>query len=278
MTYRDLLLDATNRLTEAGIDNPGGEAWYFFEDAFAMSRLDYMMDQLMENTKEEATKKFHHYIEERITTRTPMQYILGTQEFMGLTFQVNPSVLIPRMDTEVLVEEIINTVPDAKKILDMCTGSGCIAISLAEFLHPEVCIGADLSKDALNTAIFNGKTLAPMVSFIESDLFSKITGKFDLIVSNPPYIASSECDVLMPEVKDHEPRMALDGHEDGLYFYRKIVDQARKHLTTGGWLFFEIGYDQGESVPKLMEDAGYMDITVKKDLAGLDRVVYGRYE
>ncbi len=278
MTYRDTLQVATERLTQVGIDNPAGEAWYFFEDAFAMQRIDYVMDQLMENTNEEATKKFDNYIEERITTRRPLQYILGTQDFMGLTFEVNPSVLIPRQDTEVLVEEIINTVPNAKKILDMCTGSGCIAISLADFLHPEVCIGADLSKDALNTAISNGKNLAPMVEFIESDLFSGVEGTFDVIVSNPPYIASAECDVLMPEVKDHEPRMALDGHEDGLYFYRRIVDEAREHLTAGGWLFFEIGYDQGESVPALMREAGYHGITVKQDLAGLDRVVYGRYE
>ena len=163
--------------------------------------------------------------------------------------------------------------PDTR--LDICTGSGCIAISLALILNPEVCIGTDVSKKALKIAKANGENLAPMVKFIQSDLFENVTGSYDLIISNPPYITTEECGKLMPEVKDHEPMLALDGKEDGLYFYKKIIKEAKNYLNPDGMLAFEIGYDQGEAVKRLMEAQDFSCVEIKKDLAGLDRLVFG---
>jgi release factor glutamine methyltransferase len=277
-TFREILKAGEAVLEQAGIENAAGEAWYFFEDAFSISKMDYLFDQNRECTDEMAEEKYQIYLTKRTVDHIPMQYLLGSQEFMGLDFKVSPAVLIPRQDTEVLIEEILKHTKEKSSVLDMCTGSGCIAISLACLGNYKRCVGVDISKDALEIAKENGKSLAPMVEFINSDLFSGVEGRFDVIVSNPPYIATEECGKLMEEVKDHEPMLALDGHEDGLYFYRKIIKAAPEYLNPGGMLFFEIGYDQGISVPKLMEEAGFTQIVVKQDLAGLDRVVYGRYE
>jgi len=276
-TYRELLKEGEQKLLAAGIENAAGEAWYFFEDVFSVSRMEYLLDQEQICRKEKEIERYQQYIERRSTEYIPMQYLLGNQEFMGLSFRVTPDVLIPRQDTEVLVEEVLKKVGDAKSILDMCTGSGCIVLSLAYYGNFLRCTGVDISKEALKIAKENGKSLAPMVEFIDSDLFAEVEGLYDVIVSNPPYIATEECGRLMKEVRDYEPMLALDGHEDGLYFYRKIIQAAPDHLNPGGYLFFEIGYDQGKSVPDLMEQAGFTDIAVKQDLAGLDRVVYGRY-
>lgn len=265
-------------LMNAGIHNAVGEAWYLFEDAFSMDRMTYYMEQERECMNPEEMEKYQTYLRRRVEERIPLQYLLGIQQFMGLDFQVSPAVLIPRQDTETLIEEIIHQAAGVRTVLDMCTGSGCIAISLAHFMDLDQCVGADISKEALNIAKENGKSLAPMVEFINSDLFDEIEGRYDLIVSNPPYIASKECRELMPEVREHEPMLALDGHEDGLHFYRRIIREAPEYLNDSGYLFFEIGYDQGKSVPALMKEAGFIDIVVKKDLAGLDRIVYGRYE
>ena len=265
-------------LMNAGIHNAVGEAGYLFEDAFSMDRMTYYMEQERECMNPEEMEKYQTYLRRRVEERIPLQYLLGTQQFMGLDFQVSPAVLIPRQDTETLIEEIIHQAAGVRTVLDMCTGSGCIAISLAHFMDLDQCVGADISKEALNIAKENGKSLAPMVEFINSDLFDEIEGRYDLIVSNPPYIASKECRELMPEVREHEPMLALDGHEDGLHFYRRIIREAPEYLNDSGYLFFEIGYDQGKSVPALMKEAGFIDIVVKKDLAGLDRIVYGRYE
>lgn len=277
-TYRTILKKGEGALLNAQIDNAAGEAWYLFEYVFSMNRMTYFMDEQKECEDLEKREQFQRYIKRRIEERIPLQYLLGVQEFMGLSFKVTPAVLIPRQDTETLIEEIITKSGDVHSALDMCTGSGCIAISLAHYLKPEKCIGSDISKEALKIAKENGKSLAPMVEFINSDLFDEIEGTFDIIVSNPPYISSQECRTLMPEVREHEPLLALDGHEDGLYFYRRIIKEAPGYLNMGGYLYFEIGYDQGESVPALMKEAGFCDIVVKKDLAGLDRIVYGRYE
>lgn len=276
-SYREILKAGEQRLAEAAIDNAAGEAWYLFESVFSMDRMTYLMDQMRVASDEETIKQYEALLTRRISERIPLQYLLGNQEFMGLLFKVSKDVLIPRQDTETLIEEILEQTKGIKCVLDMCTGSGCIAISLAHYMDLESCIGVDLSKEALNIAKENGKTLAPMVEFINSDLFEKVEGRYDLIVSNPPYIATAECQTLMPEVRMHEPMMALDGHEDGLYFYRRIIEAAPEYLNPGGYLFFEIGYDQGESVPALMQQAGFSEIVVKKDLAGLDRVVYGKY-
>lgn len=207
--------------------------------------------------------------------RIPLQHITGEQEFMGLVFFVNEHVLIPRQDTEVLVEEALRHIKDGQKVLDMCTGSGCIIISLAMFRNITA-QAADISKEALKVACVNAKRHEREIRFLESDLFANVEESYDCIVSNPPYIASAEVQYLMPEVRDHEPLSALDGTEDGLYFYREIIKDAKEHLNEEGWLLFEIGWDQGVAVSELMAEAGYKNVEVKKDLAGLDRVVIGQ--
>ncbi|MDO4168557.1 MAG: peptide chain release factor N(5)-glutamine methyltransferase [Lachnospiraceae bacterium] len=277
-TYREILKEGEQRLLLAGVENACGEAWYFFEDAFSMERMDYLLEQNRVCEKMNQIELFETYVKRRSEKHIPMQYLLGAQDFMGLTFKVTPDVLIPRQDTEVLVEEVLEKAKEKKTVLDMCTGSGCIVISLAHYGNFERCVGVDLSEGALKIAKENGKSLAPMVEFINSDLFAGVEGKYDVIVSNPPYIKTNECQNLMSEVKDFEPMLALDGHEDGLYFYRRIIKDAKNYLNPGGMLFFEIGYDQGKSVPAFMQEAGFSEIVLKQDLAGLDRVVYGKYE
>ena len=233
--------------------------------------------------------------------RVPLQHITGCQEFMGLTFEVNDNVLVPRQDTEILVEEVLKNLHDGMRILDLCTGSGCILLSLLHYSNDCVGVGTDLSAKALQTARHNAGRIVPgssadsaaaegaghlhkdtnteetSVIFIEGDLFQGLEReeKFDIIVSNPPYIRTDVIDTLMPEVREHEPRMALDGGADGLLFYRKITDRAGDYLTGGGMLFLEIGYDQGEDVSRLMEAAGFTQVEIFKDYAGNDRVVQG---
>lgn len=212
------------------------------------------------------------YIEKR-KARIPLQYITGVQEFMGLEFSVNENVLIPRQDTEVLVQEVLRELHDGMSILDMCTGSGCILLSLLKYSNRCKGQGVDYSKEALCVAMENAKKWNLDVEFIESNLFEKVTGKFDIIVSNPPYIKSEEIEELMPEVRNHEPRMALDGTSDGLFFYREIIKESRKFLNRGGSVFFEIGCDQKQDVVQLLEKYGYCNICCVDDLAGLNRVV-----
>lgn len=210
--------------------------------------------------------------------RIPLQHITGEQDFMGLSFKVNEQVLIPRQDTEILVEAVLKQMQDYSRILDMCTGSGCILISLLHYNNWCEGVGADISPGALQVAEINGQRLLSEEKrplWVESNLFENVEGKFDIIVSNPPYIRSAVIETLMPEVKDYEPLSALDGTEDGLYFYREIVKQAPKYLKKEGKLFFEIGHDQGAEVSALLEEAGFQQIQVIKDYAGLDRVVCG---
>lgn len=262
-------------LEKQNIPNAAGEAWYLFSDCLHVSREDYLFGMIEEVTNEEGLNQYQSFLQKRATEHIPLQYLLGSQEFMGYEFKVTPDVLIPRQDTETVLEEVIKTGRKPRKILDLCTGSGCIAISLALILEPEVCVGTDISKKALKIAKENGIKLAPMVKFIQSDLFENINDKYDLIISNPPYIATEECKKLMLEVREHEPMLALDGKEDGLYFYRKIIDQALDYLEPGGMLAFEIGYDQGQQVKEMMETKRFVSVEIKKDLAGLDRLVFG---
>ena len=231
----------------------------------------------------EQEKAYFELIEKRLK-HIPVQHLTGEQDFMGLTFEVNEHVLIPRQDTECLVEIVLKHLHDGMHILDMCTGSGCILISLLYYSNDCVGVGADLSVEALQVAMRNAERLGNngisdkmQVSFIHSNLFENIDGKFDIIVSNPPYIKTDVIKTLMPEVKDFEPMLALDGTEDGLYFYRRIITEAKGYLNRGGQLFVEIGYDQGTEVSDLMREAGYVHVEVAKDLAGLDRVVYGTF-
>lgn len=221
---------------------------------------------------------------ERRKSRVPLQHITGEQEFMGLSFQVDGNVLVPRQDTEILVEEVLRNLHDGMRILDLCTGSGCILLSLLHYSNDCRGVGTDLSAGALQVARRNADRLLgdstdseARVMFLEGDLFAGLEQeeKFDVIVSNPPYIRTDVIDTLMPEVREYEPRMALDGRADGLFFYRKITAQAGAYLTGGGMLFLEIGYDQGEDVCRLMEAAGYTEVEIFKDYAGNDRVVQG---
>ncbi|MCR5810940.1 MAG: peptide chain release factor N(5)-glutamine methyltransferase [Lachnospiraceae bacterium] len=216
---------------------------------------------------------------ERRCTREPLAYILGKWDFMGLEFRVSSDVLIPEQDTENLVEEVMKEVCDGDRILDLCTGSGCILLSLLHYSNGSTGVGTDLSEDAVAAARKNACRLglSDRSDWRTGDLFEALKPgeRFDIIVSNPPYIRRETIGELAPEVRIHEPRMALDGGEDGLDFYRRIIPGAADHLVTGGMLFLEIGYDQAEQVSTLMEDAGYYEIRTIKDYGGNDRIVCG---
>ncbi len=210
----------------------------------------------------------------------PYAYIVGHKEFMRLEFIVNKNVLIPREDTEVVVEQVIELANDffSKRpinILDMCTGSGCIAISLANYIEGAKVIAVDNSEEALKVASQNAVLNGVLITFIKSNLFNEIdlNTKFDIIVSNPPYIKTSVINSLQKEVKENEPMMALDGGEDGLEFYRVIVKEAKKYLNPNGYIVFEIGYDQAKEVQNLLEKEEYKNVKVVKDYSSNDRVV-----
>lgn len=276
MQYAKLYQIGKEQLQKAGITDAELDARLLLEFICHTDRnaLYAHGDQEIE---EEKMHDFLQLIEKR-AVHIPLQHLTGEQNFMGLDFLVNEHVLIPRQDTEILVEEIMRDLHDGIRILDMCTGSGCILLSLLHYSNDCVGVGVDVSEDALAVARQNADRLAEKQAvFIQSDLFEKVEGSFDLIVSNPPYIRSREIAGLMPEVREHEPHLALDGKDDGLHFYREIIKGAMPHLKRGGQLFFEIGYDQGEAVQALLAANGYTEIAVVKDYAGLDRVVYGTF-
>lgn len=273
MQYRELYRMGKARLTEAKIPEAELDARLLLEEVCGTDRNDL----LVHGDKEVPPEQCDRYVEyiQRRQKREPLQQITGYQEFMGLRFKVTPDVLIPRQDTETLVEEVMRYLHDGMHLLDMCTGSGCILLSLLKYSNDCEGTGCDISEKALKVAEENAEMLSLNASFVQSNLFGNISGKYEFIVSNPPYIPTGVIPTLMEEVRDHEPVSALDGREDGLYFYRKIVEKAGEYLYPGGMLFFEIGYDQAEKVSSLMREAGYQEVTVCKDLAGLDRVVYG---
>ena len=319
MTLKDAYIQGKKELKAAGLQEADLDAWYLLEYVTGISRAAYYADPRKELTSA-WQEKYRTCLEKR-KKRIPLQHITGVQEFMGLSFSVNEHVLIPRQDTEILVEEALKfigqgTLPcegGKMRILDLCTGSGCILLSVLHHAgggaaagrvgrcgaapgsvggcgtapgSPEESgmgdiiiegTGADISGDALDVAVENAEKLGIEAKFIQGDLFENISGRFAMILSNPPYIKTKEIDSLQEEVRLHDPRAALDGKGDGLYFYRRIVSESRDYLLPQGRLVFEIGYDQGEDVKNMMSAAGYADITVKKDLAGLDRVVCGRY-
>ena len=280
MTYRECYEKGSRILNEAGIEESTLDARLLLEAVCGTDRNDLLVHG-EQPVAPEAEEKYLNWIRQR-AEHIPLQQLTGEQDFMGLTFSVNEHVLIPRQDTEILVEEVLKELHDGMRILDMCTGSGCILLSLLHYSNDCEGLGVDLSAEALEVAGRNVlKVLTPEKAehahFLQSDLFEKVEGKFEIIVSNPPYIASAEVDRLMPEVRDHEPRMALDGTEDGLEFYRRIIAEAGQYLVSSGMLFFEIGYDQGQAVSELMREHGYREVQVVQDYAGLDRVVYGTY-
>ena len=290
MTLREAYEYGQKQLQLAGIDDADLDAWYLLEFVTGISRTMYYV-KMQDKILSEQEKQYRGFIETR-ASHIPLQHITGVQEFMGLEFIVNEHVLVPRQDTEVLVESVLEVLEPGMKVLDMCTGSGCILISLMRLYGPSqaeptgevtqdekmLCgVGVDISEEALKVAKANGEKIGVKAEFIQSDLFENVRGEYDVIVSNQPYIRTAVIDELKEEVKCHDPFIALDGKEDGLYFYRKIVEKSLEYLSDGGRLLFEIGHDQGEEVKKLMEQAGFTGVTVKKDLAGLDRVVLGKY-
>lgn len=353
--WADVLNYGKKILKNAGIVEADLDAWYLFGQIFGISRAQYFLcarENITGSTAQkmaaqeqtgnslesknaldcaelwlkEKLSAYENTLEKR-ASRIPLQQILGQQEFMGLTFFVNEHVLIPRQDTETLVELVLNEQKDKNvSILDMCTGSGCIAVSLKK-IGGYVCVeGADISEEALKVAKRNSEEIlensdvnndvvssrteqiqnctnltnnqnkqdnseermvsevrtVPQtgVTFRRSDMFSAFpeTERFNVIVSNPPYIPSAVIEELEPEVRDHEPRGALDGTADGLYFYRILAEECAKHLTPGGHVYFEIGYDQGMAVKELLDNHGFEDTRVIQDLAGKDRVVCGAWQ
>lgn len=280
LTLQKAYREGAAALEAAGIIDAPLDAWLLLSYVTGVSRAVYYgnPDKALDADEKE---KYLKYIELR-SRRIPLQHITGEQEFMGYSFQVNENVLIPRQDTETLVEEALKRLKPEMQILDLCTGSGCILISLLKKGMErgiKGCggTGTDISEGALAVAARSAEKLEVQAEFLQSDLFGRIEGRYDLIVSNPPYIPTRVIHGLQDEVRLHDPYIALDGGEDGLHFYREIVSGSVRHMKKGGFLLFEIGYDQGEAVAELMEHAGYKDILVKKDLACLDRVVVGMY-
>lgn len=284
-TLRQLVKAGEELLLENGIENSTMEARVLLEYICDFNWTQYLLQADTQADPQEE-RRYMEAIRRRCT-RYPLQYILGTAGFMGMEFMVNESVLIPRQDTEVLVETVLEQADiDGGSILDMCTGSGCILISLMALGHYKKGTGVDVSKEALRTAQINGLfnrsawmkegRSKESISWIQSDLFLEVSGTYDVIVSNPPYIPADVIETLMPEVRDYEPRMALLGRDEGLEFYKKITEAALLYLKPSGWLFFEIGAEQAARVISIMEEKGFTEIHKVRDLAGLDRVVWGR--
>lgn len=273
-SYDELRNTGSGLLDKAGIPDAVLDARLLLEHVTGMDRNGL----LLYGREEVPADKEREYLDliGRRTAHVPLQHLTGHQEFMGLDFAVNEHVLVPRQDTECLVEEAMLYTEDGMKVLDVCTGSGCIIISLARYKNGLEAVGCDISGEALKVAGINAAENDTDVKFVLSDLYDAIDDKFDVIVSNPPYIRTGVIEGLMEEVRDHEPRIALDGGEDGLDFYRRLLDGADEHLLPGGMILFEIGFDQGEAVSSLMKERGFKDVTVVKDLAGNDRVVRGR--
>lgn len=276
MEYGALYRLGVEKLKEAQIKEAKLDARLLLEEVCGTNRNDLLVHE-KNPVSEENYNCYVNYIEKR-SQHIPLQHILGYQEFMGLHFVVTPDVLIPRQDTETLVEEVMRFLHDGMRILDVCTGSGCILLSLLKYSNDCKGTGCDLSEKAVSVAEENARALGISAEFVQSDLFENIRGRYEIIVSNPPYIASEEIPALMEEVREHDPLMALDGGKDGLYFYREIIKQAGDYLYPGGMLFFEIGCGQAADVSGYMRQAGYQDITICKDLSGLDRVVSGVYK
>lgn len=273
-SFTELLENARSYLGEKGIAEARTDAWLLMEEVFEIGRSWYFVHGEMVPDPEKAI--YYWKLVEQRGRRIPLQYLTKRTWFYGLPFTVSEHVLIPRQDTEILVEEALKHVKPGMRILDMCTGSGCVLLAILANCKQVSGIGVDLSEKALDVAEKNAEDLQIPAEFFQSDLFEKVDGMFDVIVSNPPYIRTDVISSLMPEVRDHEPLMALDGKEDGLYFYRKILAQTGRYLRPGGWICFEIGFDQGEDLRSLMKAQGLERIEIVKDLAGLDRTALGR--
>lgn len=279
LTYRQMCHNGAAILADAGITDAEYDSFALLEYITGMDRTAYILNG-SKSVPEDIAERYDAVIDRR-SSHIPLQHITGQAWFYGRGFNVNSDVLVPRQDTEVLVSEALKVINAKDSVLDMCTGSGCIIITLALEKKLGRALGADISEDALKVASGNREKLgADDVTFVKSNIFSDINVNddelFDVIVSNPPYIATGEIETLTEEVRIHDPYIALDGLEDGLHFYREITQQSMNYIKSGGWLLYEIGCTQAHDVSDIMSEYGYSNIKVIKDLAGLDRVVMGQ--
>lgn len=286
-TFHELLTQGIQLLMNAGIEEARLDAWLLLEYTADISRAWYYAHPESE-VNEEIVSEYLSLCQKR-AEHIPLQHLTHQACFMGYDFYVDERVLVPRQDTEVLAEEALHQLRNIRnpRILDMCTGSGCLLLSLLMELPDAIGTGVDISEAALAVAERNRKNLEleKRAVLVQSDTFSgdyfqknsgNISLEYDILISNPPYIPTEDIGKLMEEVRFHDPVLALDGREDGLYFYRRITEQAGKYLKPGGWLMYEIGCEQGTDVSAIMQGEGFTEVTVKKDLAGLDRVVIGK--
>lgn len=286
MKFRELLDAGAELLRNAGVPEAKHDAREILLNTFGMTLGQYVYYQetapehAFPDRRESITASEDSFFEKirRRAKREPLQQILGEGFFMGLSFEVNAHTLSPRPDTEILVEEVLRDIGEQGtnvRLLDMCTGTGCIGISIAVYARLSDTVLSDISDEALSVAGRNAERLCPggRIRTVKSDLFAAFSGEtFDVITANPPYIEDAVIETLEPEVKDYEPRLALSGGEDGLSFYRRIVSEAPKYTKN---LYLEIGYNQAQPVSRLMQEAGFTDIRVVKDLGENDRVVIG---
>lgn len=275
MTNQEAIIQCINELKNAGIAEYESDARILFEHVTGINKTKMFLTAKDEIDTEQV-KRLKELTQKRVN-HIPVQYLTGIQNFMGYDFIVNDNVLIPRFDTEILVENVLKLISEKANVLDICTGSGCIIISLMLLAKNITGTATDISAEALKVAMQNAsKHKVTGLQFINTNLVDGVNGEFDLIVSNPPYIESDVVLELDSEVKDHEPRLALDGGKDGLIFYRRLVNEALGLLKPNGYMAVEIGYNQGIQVKELFENAGLTNVKVIKDYAGLDRVVIGR--
>ncbi|MCF2624573.1 peptide chain release factor N(5)-glutamine methyltransferase [Fusobacterium perfoetens] len=276
-----LLSKSIQYLKKYNVENARLDAEYIFAYVLGVKRVSLMLN-FNDEIDEEKKNLIRQYIMRRGKYREPLQYIVKEWEFYGYPIKVNGGVLIPRQDTEILVEQCIHLMKEKEnpKILDIGTGSGAISIALAKEIHGSEVLGLDISDDALKVAVENRElNNVENLKFLKSDVFQHVKEKnYDLIVSNPPYIPMEEYEELMPEVKEYEPKMALTDGGDGYYFYRKISEESIDYLKNGGYLAFEVGYNQGETVARLMEKNGFQIVGRVADYGGIERVIIGRKE
>ena len=276
-TLRDAVNYGKQFLQDFGIENAQYDATELILLVMGISRTQYLINS-MDKIDSGKLAEYAELINKR-AEHIPLQHITGIVNFYGREYKVNANVLIPRQDTEILVEEVMKLTNSESRVLDMCTGSGCIGITLAKKFPDSNVTGVDISDKALAVAWKNKCNLdADNIDFIQSDLFAALGAdrRYDIIVSNPPYIPTKVIEGLQDEVRLHDPMLALDGTEDGLMFYRRITDKSGDYLKMNGYLCYEIGAEQAADVSDIMKQAGFKDIVVVKDLAGLDRVVMGR--
>lgn len=270
LTLKEALAKAVDKLQQMEVPDADIDAWYLLSYVTGLDRAAFFLHG-EEPMAEPDMIRYCDLVTKR-GERIPLQHLTGEQEFMGLDFHVNEHVLIPRQDTECLVERVLPYV-DGKRVLDVCTGSGCIAIAIAKLGKPFIVHGVDISEEALAVARQNATELNASVELFAGDLMTRMDGQYDVIVSNPPYISPSVIEGLMPEVRLHEPMLALDGGQDGLEFYRRIAGQAVTRLAPNGRLFLEIGCEQAAAVAEILQKQGYREVQVFQDLAGKDRIV-----